>query len=42
LKKGKRQEKKNFEKADEIREEIKKKGYAVDDTEEGPRIKKIN
>jgi cysteinyl-tRNA synthetase len=32
----------DFEKADEIREKIKKMGYWVEDTKEGPRIKKIS
>lgn len=31
----------NFKKADEIREKIKKLGYWIEDTKEGPRIKKI-
>jgi cysteinyl-tRNA synthetase len=31
----------DFEKADEIREKIKSLGYSVEDTEEGPKIKKI-
>ncbi|MGB9847918.1 MAG: cysteine--tRNA ligase [Minisyncoccia bacterium] len=33
---------KNFEKADEIREQIKKEGYWVEDTPNGPVIKKLN
>jgi len=32
---------KKFEKADEIREKIKQMGYWVEDTKEGPRIKKL-
>ncbi len=32
---------KNWEKADSLREEIKKLGYRVDDTEEGPKIKPL-
>ncbi|MCX8194294.1 MAG: cysteine--tRNA ligase [Candidatus Pacearchaeota archaeon] len=32
---------KNFKLADKIREEIKEKGYAIEDTPEGPRVKKI-
>jgi cysteinyl-tRNA synthetase len=31
----------DFEKADKIREEIKKMGYQVEDTKEGPKLKKI-
>jgi len=31
----------NFEKADEIREKIKKLGFWIEDTKEGPKIKKI-
>ena len=31
---------KNFEKADKIREEIKKKGFVLEDTDEGPVVKK--
>ena len=31
---------KDFEKADKIREEIKNKGYNIEDTKEGSRIKK--
>jgi cysteinyl-tRNA synthetase len=31
----------DFEKADEIREKIKEMGYWIEDTKEGPRIKKI-
>jgi cysteinyl-tRNA synthetase len=31
----------DFEKADEIREKIKEMGYWVEDTKEGPRIKKF-
>lgn len=31
----------NFKKADEIREKIKKMGYWIEDTKEGPKIKKI-
>ncbi|MDP2820975.1 MAG: cysteine--tRNA ligase [bacterium] len=34
--------KKNWEEADKIREEIKKMGYQVEDTDKGPKIKKIN
>jgi cysteinyl-tRNA synthetase len=30
-----------WQKADEIREKIKKLGYWVEDTKEGPKIKKI-
>ena len=33
---------KNYEKADKIREEIKNKGYVLEDTGEGTMIKKIN
>jgi len=33
---------KNFKMADELREEIKKRGYFVEDTREGPKIKKIS
>lgn len=33
--------KKKFRQADKIREKIKKEGYIVEDTEEGPRVKKI-
>lgn len=32
---------KNWEKADKIREEIKNKGYIIEDTPQGPRIKKL-
>ncbi len=32
---------KNWEKADRIREEIKSKGYIIEDTPQGPRIKKL-
>lgn len=32
---------KNWEKADKIREEIKDKGYIIEDTPQGPRIKKL-
>jgi cysteinyl-tRNA synthetase len=32
---------KNFQKADEIRDELKTKGWSVEDTPEGPRITKI-
>ena len=31
----------NFERADEIREKIRKMGYWIEDTKEGPKIKKI-
>jgi cysteinyl-tRNA synthetase len=31
----------DFEKADKIREEIKKMGYQIEDTREGPKLKKI-
>src|SRR3989344_7017206 len=31
----------DFKKADELREKIKQAGYAVEDTEKGPRVKKI-
>ncbi|MFH0867847.1 MAG: cysteine--tRNA ligase [Candidatus Woesearchaeota archaeon] len=31
---------KNYERADKIREEIEKKGYAIEDTKEGARVKK--
>lgn len=33
---------KNWRLADELREEIIKKGYYIDDTSEGPKIKKLN
>jgi len=33
---------KNWKKADEVREKIKKLGFYLDDTKEGPRIKKIS
>ncbi len=32
---------KNWEKADKIREEIKDKGYIIEDTPQGPRVKKL-
>ena len=32
---------KNFKLADELREKIKKKGFSIDDTNEGVRIRKI-
>ncbi|MEM2089639.1 MAG: cysteine--tRNA ligase [Candidatus Pacearchaeota archaeon] len=32
---------KNFRLADEIREKIKEKGYAIDDTPEGPKLRKV-
>ena len=41
---GQREEyrkKENWQKADEIRQEIKKLGWLVEDTEEGPKIKKL-
>jgi len=34
--------KKEWEKADAIREKLKKMGYLIEDTKEGPKIKKIN
>jgi cysteinyl-tRNA synthetase len=33
--------KKNFKLADEIREKIKKQGWQIDDTAQGPRLRKI-
>ena len=36
-----RQEK-NWQKADEIREKIKKNGYVIKDTKEGPKVKPVN
>jgi len=35
----KARKKRNFKKADKIREQIKKEGYVVEDTDKGPRIK---
>ncbi|MEM5790501.1 MAG: cysteine--tRNA ligase [Candidatus Aenigmatarchaeota archaeon] len=32
---------KDFKKADEIREKIKEKGYLIEDTKEGPKVKKL-
>lgn len=40
-KREKAREKKNFRLADKIREKIKKEGYVIEDTKEGPRVKKI-
>jgi cysteinyl-tRNA synthetase len=34
-------EQKAFKKADELRDEIKTKGYVVEDTPHGPRVKKL-
>jgi cysteinyl-tRNA synthetase len=38
----KSREKKQWQKADEIRKEIEKIGYRVEDTKQGPKIKKLN
>ena len=40
-KREKARKEKDFKKADKIREKIKNKGYVIEDTEEGPRVKKI-
>lgn len=37
----KARKKKDFAKSDEIRDELKKKGYVVEDSSEGPRVRKI-
>ena len=34
-------ENKDWKKADEIREKVKKLGYSIDDAEEGSKVKKI-
>ena len=41
-KREKARKEKNFKESDKIREEIKNKGYTVEDSSEGPRIKKIS
>lgn len=38
---GKYRQQKNWKLADKIREEIREKGYLIEDTENGPKIKKI-
>lgn len=40
-KREKARKKKDFKKADKLRDEIKNKGYTVEDSDEGPRVKKI-
>jgi cysteinyl-tRNA synthetase len=35
-------EEKNWQKADEIRQEVKKMGYWIEDTEKGPKIKPLS
>lgn len=42
LKREEYRKRKNWKKADKIREEIRKLGYKIEDTKEGPKIKKIN
>jgi len=32
---------KDFKKADELRTQVKKLGYTIEDTDEGPRLKKL-